>query len=110
MNGYKTIQVADRQCVTDIAIQQYGCYEGVFELLKDNPTKLNGLHDVPAPGTSLLIKTPVPKLTATNQTIAAKFADKKMVVVSGSEYVPVETGYVVTAYWDEFYTTTIKTG
>ena len=31
---FKKLTVGDRQCVIDIAIQEYGCYEGVFILMK----------------------------------------------------------------------------
>ena len=33
----KTITVQDRQTIWDIAMQEYGSVEGVFELIDDNP-------------------------------------------------------------------------
>lgn len=49
----KTVVVRDRQTIFDIAIQVYGSIEGVFDLIKDNPTKLSSVTDVIPAGTLL---------------------------------------------------------
>ena len=107
MSAFKQIIIADRQCVTDIALQEYGCYEGVFLLLEDNADSLIGLHDVPDAGTKLLIQTPVPKLTDSNRAVAQIYGNKKTNVVSGAEAVAHNYGYVVTGYWSPNYTEVI---
>lgn len=99
MNGFKKIVVADRQCVIDLAIQEYGCYEGVWLLLKDNPAKLLGVSDVPAAGMQLLIRNPVPRLTDTNLEVVNAYKELKHTVVSGAE--AVENDNLL--YWEKDY-------
>ena len=107
MNGFKTIIVADRQSISDLAKQEYGCYEGWQLILRYNGDKLDGLHDVPDPGTELLIQSPVPKLTDTNQLIAAQYATLRHTIVNGAIAIPVPRNrfrYVEQGYWDLDYT------
>src|SRR5215469_10964864 len=84
MSSYKQINVLDRQSIDDIAIQEYGCVEGKWNLLADNSDRLQSVNDVPAPGMVLNIESPVPYITSQNQAIAATFAAKKLKVVSGA--------------------------
>lgn len=43
----RTIKTVKGQTLMDIAIQEHGNFQAVFELLKDNP-HLSGLNDYPA--------------------------------------------------------------
>ena len=60
------------QTLIDIAIQHYGCYEGLFEILKLNPHM--GLSYEVAAGEEVLVHDEVPELTNNNVAIAAHFA------------------------------------
>lgn len=50
------IIVQDGQTVWDLAIQQYGGVEGVFNLIKDNPGVIAGVDSQLAAGTELKVK------------------------------------------------------
>ncbi len=62
------IKVKAGQTIYDIALNKYGCYEGVFLLLQDNG--LNLISDV-LPGQSLVIRDAVPQLNSTNIPVVA---------------------------------------
>lgn len=49
----KTVTVSNNQSIWDIAVQEYGSYDAVKQLIIDNPT-LN-FNDSIAPGTQLII-------------------------------------------------------
>lgn len=110
MNGIKQITVQGGQSLIDIAMQQYGCYEGVMLLLQDNADRLTAIDNVPDPGMQLNIRTEVPKLNNANKGIAQAFALQRTAVVSSPD-VPTITLqsqlglYVDTGYVDEGYLT-----
>lgn len=61
------VTVHSGQTLVDIAIQEYGCFEGVFLLAEDNaisPTKKMNAGDV------LMVRDEVPALTDSNQAVA----------------------------------------
>lgn len=79
-----TITVSDGQTLIDIAIQQYGCYEGVFDLIKDNEGL--GLSSQLVAGQVLNIKDEVPTYNDNNVAIALHFRVNKIRV--NSQYLP----------------------
>lgn len=56
----KRIKVGHTQSIWDLAIQHYGSYEAVKELIIDNPAKCNFEASIPV-GTELFIREPVDK-------------------------------------------------
>lgn len=82
----KTINVAEGQTLIDIAIQEYGCYEGLHQLMKDNNIGPNGLiedgevYRLITAGDTLLVQDEVPELTDTNRTIAAYYKRNRIKV------------------------------
>lgn len=62
-----TITAEDGQTIYDIAIQEYGCYEGIVQLMKDNNISL--VSNINA-GNQFNIQDPVPVFNSTNVTIA----------------------------------------
>ena len=54
----KTVLILDRQTIWDIAIQEYGSDEGIFQLMKDNPEKVPSLTTNLIPGDRLRITSP----------------------------------------------------
>lgn len=69
------------QTIIDIAIEKYGCYEGVFIILQDNPTLFLGCNLKPLQ--RVLLRDDVPVFTDNNIAIAQYFADKNIKVNSG---------------------------
>lgn len=97
----KTIKTGIGQSLINIAVQEYGCYEGVFLLLDDNPTIVSSLSHVFAPGTSVVIQNPVPQLTDNNVMVAAKLQNKG-VKVSGN-HPPTDPPPPITIYQSGVY-------
>jgi hypothetical protein len=56
---FKTIKASEGQTIEDIALQEYGCYEGVFLLLEDNEL---GMDDLLVAKQELKIRQPIPTL------------------------------------------------
>lgn len=79
---YKTIKLSVGQSLINLAVQEYGCYEGLFLLVEDNQAVISNIAQVLPAGTPINIRVPVPELTDTNRVIAAKFAGKKLVISS----------------------------
>lgn len=50
----RRIKVGNNQSIWDIAIQEYGSYDAVKQLMIDNPTKCDFENSI-APGTELMI-------------------------------------------------------
>ena len=105
MNNFVLIYVIARQSLVDFAMQVYGCYDGVFLLLQDNPAILNGISDVPQPGMALKVRTPVPMINSTNQLVATYYASKGTMVImdavdagNAPTPAPVFKPYVVPGY------------
>lgn len=76
----KSIKALEGQTIYDIAIKEYGCFEGVFVVCEDNGLSL--VSEL-IPGQTILIREPVPELTDTNVQIASYFAVNKVGVNSG---------------------------
>lgn len=76
----KQIKAASGQTLIDIAIQEYGCYDGVFILMEDNNVGLGA--DV-LPGATLVIRDEVPELTEDNVLVANRFKAQKRLINSG---------------------------
>lgn len=64
----KSIHTTLGQSLSDVAVQEYGAYEGVFALLIDNEA-IGDLSDVLGPGTPLNIREEKLKLNNENITI-----------------------------------------
>lgn len=117
MSAFKQVTAGDRQSVIDLALQEYGCYDGAFEIMKDNPVLDLSLHSILIPGVKVLIQTPVPRLTDTNQGVMEQYEQRHTQVVSGSAssyteegypvytpvFPPLFVPYVETGYWDAVY-------
>ena len=85
-NEFKYITVNPGQSMYDIAVQEYGCYEGVFLLIVHNPTVLvDGLDTELSIGASLAILKTVPSLTANNVAFTNYIAGKGVRVISGNQ-------------------------
>lgn len=69
----KTITVKEGQTLEDIAIQYYGCFEGVITLMQDNDLALDSPLYV---GRALEIQDEVPALTPTNKKVVEAFERK----------------------------------
>ena len=67
----RVVVATQGQTIYDIAIQEYGCYEGVFQIMKDNEGF--GLSTELVAGQSVNIQDTVPELTVDNQAIAQQF-------------------------------------
>jgi hypothetical protein len=94
------IKVLSGQTLIDIALQQYGCYEGIAILCQDNG--LSFTSEIKA-GDTLIIRDAMPELTDTNIKIAAYYAANK-VQVNNTWFAP--TGDFLS---DDFLTTDFKT-
>ena len=85
--------VQNAQSLLDIALERYGCVEGIDQLLLDNPVLGGSYTATPPVGTRLVI-TAVPQLTDQNQAIAGVFAARKTEIASGSQFIPRALSYV----------------
>lgn len=108
MNVFKQISAVDRQSLTDIAMQEYGCYEAVFTVLEDNADRLFAMDDVLIEGMKLNIRTDKPILNTTNKIIAEQYVLKDHKVLSHAIGMPhivsVVSDYVTTDYISGVYT------
>ena len=80
------IKAHQGQTIYDLAATYYGCFEGVFLILEDNPTF--GLDTELVTGQSINIRDEVPRLNDSNQNIAMAFKTQNFNV--NSTYVPEE--------------------
>jgi hypothetical protein len=64
----KKVKATYGQTIVDIAMQCYGCYEGVFEMIKLN-TQMHLSYEVEA-GEEVVVHDVVPLLTPNNQAVA----------------------------------------
>lgn len=108
MNAFKQVTVADRQSLVDIAMQEYGCYEGIFVLLDDNIDRLKAIDEVPLPGMKLNVRSELPKLKPENRAIVAEYNRLLHTVVSNAVGVThifnTVSSYVTTDYIAPSYT------
>lgn len=89
------------QGIWDIGAQEYGHVDGAFLLVEDNPNY--AVTDVPMPGAILLIRDEVPKLSETNQKVAAEYKTKGIAVASGLAATVLPEIYVEDGYWVDDY-------
>lgn len=95
------LTVEGGQNIVDIALQKYGCYEGVFTLMVDNGLSLTPTLTA---GQQLQVRDEVPKITSNNKAIAAVFASNYTVVNTGHK--PVDSVEPEAGFFDnEFYNT-----
>lgn len=73
------------QTLFDVAMEQYGCEEGVITIANDNALAID---DDLLPGQILLIQPQIPELSINNITIANYFNTNKIGVNSGVIEVP----------------------
>jgi hypothetical protein len=83
MSKFKPIKTISGQSLIDVALQEYGAYEGVFIILKDNPNLENTMGVNLVPGTSINIRQEVPELNVNNKSIAQQFATDLVEVATG---------------------------
>ncbi len=74
------------QNLFDIALQEYGSVEHVFQLMADNPVEIAGLNQSFAPGTKLQIQTAPSGIKDTD--LMELFRDNKVVINTGDEIEP----------------------
>lgn len=108
MNAYKQVVVADRQSLVDIALQEYGCYEGLFTLLDDNSDRLKAIDEIPVPGMILNIKNKTPILKPENRAIVSEYDRQKHIVAgnaTGANHIhDTVSSYVTMDYLAPLYT------
>lgn len=86
------------QSIYDVAAQLYGHVDGVFLLVTDNPQY--AITDVPVPGSVLLYREVVPKLSDSNEAIAREYAAGEITVACGmATNLTVPGAYVEDGYW-----------
>lgn len=77
----RTIIIENEQNTRDIALQEYGSIEGLFDLMKDNPEVIKSLNTKLVPGTRLKISS-----AKKNKEIADYFAKKNYKVTTGNKH------------------------
>lgn len=108
MNVFKQVTVADRQSLVDIAMQEYGCYEGIFTLLDDNMDRLKAIDEVPIPGMKLNVRVETPRFSPGNRTIVLEYSRLLHTVIGNavgvSHIYSTVSSYVATDYIAPSYT------
>lgn len=89
------------QSLIDIALQEYGHIDGVFQIIKDNPQY--AITDVPKVGDVVLIQKTVPVLSLDNNKIAETIKSDNITMASGlntnlQRRTYVEAGYLRRGY------------
>lgn len=67
-----------------MAMQEYGCYEGAFDIMQDNPALGLSLHSMLPVGVKVLIKDVAPKFTDNNLQILEDYEQSNVAVVGGT--------------------------
>jgi hypothetical protein len=96
----KSIIVGNGQQIEDVAIQEYGCQEGVVVLLSDNGL---GLDDLLYPGQVLKVRNVVPELTSNNRVKQVTIANERLEPNSGVVGEKPNEGYAAEDYFLEDY-------
>lgn len=96
----KQVEVFEGQTLIDIAIQEYGCYEGVMLLLKDNAIRI--ADDLNA-GLVLMVRDEVPELNAINRAVAAFYKANGIKV--NTNWQARGQGFYEADFYDDFYHT-----
>lgn len=74
------LTVTQGQTIYDVAMQVYGCYEGIFLLIQDNNVSL--VSEL-MPGQNLIVRDTVPKLNENNIAVAAYYKLNSIIPNSG---------------------------
>ncbi len=93
----RRIKVFNGQTLIDIAIQYGGCYEYIFNLMQLNEVSITGVYNgrLLGAGDELIIDDVIPRLTETNEAVAAYFKDNKLSVNTGFTANPTVTCLVL---------------
>ncbi len=78
----KTIFTNPNQTLTDIALQEYGCVEGIFILMEDNP--MLNMDGKLITGQAVQIREAVPELTTNNKAIATELKASSRKINTGT--------------------------
>ena len=95
----KQVIIQEGQTMLDIALQEYGCYEGLFLLLQDNNVAMG--EDINT-GDALTIREVVPQLTDSNLVNMQVYRRNNVSVNTGTDATG-GNGYVDEGYVDEEY-------
>lgn len=98
----KTVTVTYGQTLSDVALQEYGCSEGIVLLAQDNDLSLTAKVEA---GQPLQIRDVVPELTPTNIAVAQYFRINGIKPNSSSNDSAASNnnGYVTQGYVNEGY-------
>lgn len=96
----KKIIVRYGQTIYDIAIQEYGCFEGAFVLCQDNGISLSA--ELTA-GQILLVNTTVADFNGNNKDVASFFGRFKIIVNSGYQPPVVIVPFYSGDFYSDFY-------
>jgi hypothetical protein len=97
----KVLIVLEGQTIVDVAVQEYGCYEGVLNILEDNT--FLALEDGFYAGLEIYIRDEVEAINEKNKQYQAQLVIKHGQVVTG--IVGKQFGlYVFDGYWGDGYT------
>lgn len=99
----KQIPLLFGQTLIDLAIQEYGHYDGLFTILEDNSDVISDFSEVPSPGTMINIRLNKPKFSDDSLINSTEFARKDLKAVSGSIESVGDKVYVTEGYWEENY-------
>jgi hypothetical protein len=78
----KAIIVRYGQSTSDIALENYGCFEGANQLMLDNPGILSA-DQILQPGTMLYVQNPVPVFTDSNTQIVQTLVNDGTLISTG---------------------------
>ncbi|MCO5253354.1 MAG: LysM peptidoglycan-binding domain-containing protein [Bacteroidetes bacterium] len=96
----KEVTTGNGQQLEDIAIQEYGCEEGVITLLADNRLSMD---DLLYPGQKLKVREEVPELTGNNRVMLMAIEREGVSPVSGIVGQIPDTHYAGEDYFGEDY-------
>lgn len=91
----KKVTATEGQTIQDLAIQVYGCYEGIIPFCADNNLSVTGEI---TPGQQFAVRDEVPELTTNNKAIAAHFAANK--IIGNSGWIPAAIGQFLPSDFD----------
>ncbi len=77
-----TINTTEGQTLTDIALQEYGCVEGIFILMEDNP--MLNMDGKLITGQAVQIREAIPELTINNKAIATELKASSRKINTGT--------------------------
>lgn len=95
---YNNIILQEGQTLIDIAIETYGCYEGVFLIMEDNNLTFDSIL---SGGDVLKIRDITPTLNTDNKEVIKQYSTTKTNINSGLIFIP--DPYVTSSYVDDNY-------